>query len=211
MVSMSVYPELDGLSLSELTLRFYAPSLDENRYATAYLTEAAARIGEHGNDGVRFLREQVDRVEDDEPRLRAVMLGLAIPRVNDPWVQRFLLAHLSDRRPAVVMEAIDALTTLHVLATHDQVLALAGHRSPYVRGAVLRYLGALFPTEAKPLLLRGLKDRHFVVRESAIDSLDDIEAVDTVDVIRPLLNDPHPHVREAAEWAVRHLSADTVR
>jgi len=128
-------------------------------------------------------------------------------RVDDPWVERFLLAHLGDRRPAVVMAVIDGMTARHALAAHDRVLALAGHRSPYVRGAVLRYLGALFPDEARTLLLAGLQDRHFVVRESAIDALDEIEAVDAVDAIRPMLNDPRPHVRQAAEWAVQHLRA----
>jgi HEAT repeat protein len=166
----------------------------------------AARIGEHGNDGMRFLMDQAGSVEDDEPRLRAVMLGLTMARVDDPWVERFLLAHLGDRRPAVVMAVIDDLTALDALAAYDRVLALAGHRSPYVRGAVLRYLGTLFPDEARTLLLAGLRDRHFVVRESAIDALDEMEAVDAVDAIRPMLNDPHPHVRQAAEWAVHHLS-----
>ncbi len=204
---MSVYPELDGLSLPELIQRFHGPPLDGKTSATAYYMEVAARIGEQGNDGMRFLQEQAGRVADDEPRLRAVMLGLTTPRSTDPSVERFLLAHLGDRRPAVVMEAIVDLTALQALAAHDQVRALASHRSPYVRGAVLRYLGALFPMEAKPLLIAGLADGHFVVRESAVDALDEMDAVDTIDAIRPLLNDPHPHVREAAEWAVQRLSA----
>jgi len=202
---MSVYPELDELSLPELIQRFLGPPLNGKTSATAYYMEVAARIGEQGNDGMRFLKEQVDRVADDEPRLRAVMLGLMTPGLTDPWVERFLLARLGDRRPAIVMEAIVDLTALQTLAAHDQMRALAAHRSPYVRGAVLRYLGALFPMEAKPLLLAGLTDRHFVVRESAVDALDEMNAVDTIDAIRPLRNDAHPHVRQAAEWAVEHL------
>jgi HEAT repeats len=168
--------------------------------------EVAARIGEHGNDGVRFLMDQANSVEVDEPRLRGVMLSLTMTRVGEPWVERFLLAHLGDRRPAVVMGAIDGLTAVYALAGHNRVPALATHRSPYVRGAVLRYVGALCPNAARTLLLAGLGDKHFVMRESAIDALDEMEAVDAVDAIRPMLNDPHPHVRAAAEWAVQHLS-----
>jgi hypothetical protein len=190
---MSVYPELDGLSLAGLIQSFYGSPIDRKSYATAYYEEVAARIGEHGNDGVRFLMNQASSVDHDEPRLRAVMLGLTMARVDDPWGERLLHAHLGDRRPSIVTGVIDGLTTLHALAAHDRVLALAAHRSPYVRGAVLRYLAALFPDEARTLLLAGLRDRHFVVRESAIDELDEMEAAEAVDAIWPMLNDPHPY------------------
>jgi HEAT repeat protein len=157
--------------------------------------------------------DHADSVEGDEPRLGAVMLGLTLPRLDDPsdepWVERFLLGHLGDRRPAIVAGAIDDLTALRALAAHDRMLPLASHRSPYVRGAVLGYLAKLFPEEAGPLLLTGLSDRHFAVRESAVDALDETEALDAaqaLEAIQPLLDDPHPDVRQAAETAVLHLS-----
>jgi hypothetical protein len=64
---------------------------------------------------------------------------------------------------------------------------------------------------AGPLLLTGLRDRHFAVRESAVDALDETEALDAaqaLEAIQPLLDDPHPDVRQAAETAVHNLSDD---
>jgi hypothetical protein len=35
---------------------------------------------------------------------------------------------------------------------------------------------------------------------------EEVAAVDTLDAIRPMRNDPHPHVRAAVKGAVHHLS-----
>ncbi len=53
------------------------------------------------------------------------------------------------------------------------------------------------------MALAALADAHFMVRETAIDTLDELGvAGHYLDRIRPLLDDEHPHVRSAAEWAI---------
>jgi hypothetical protein len=37
------------------------------------------------------------------------------------------------------------------------------------------------------------------MRQTMVDALNGMEATDAVDAVQPLLDDPNPHVREAAE------------
>jgi HEAT repeat protein len=103
------------------------------------------------------------------------------------------------------MDAIDGLEYLGDREAHDQVVALRDHVSPYVRGAVLRYLSRLFLDEARPYLRAALHDPHFVVRESAIDEIDELDVIEMLDDIRPFLNDSHPDVRQAARTAIENF------
>ncbi|WP_369916636.1 HEAT repeat domain-containing protein [Xanthomonas sp. NCPPB 3005] len=73
------------------------------------------------------------------------------------------------------------------------------HPSPFVRGATLRFAKDRLGEEALPLLLRGLHDKDPIVRENAIDELDGLVSPDSADLIRPHLNDPSAHVRQAAK------------
>jgi HEAT repeat protein len=88
------------------------------------------------------------------------------------------------------MEAIDGLA----------------HPSQYVAGAVLRHLRQLFPEEAKPILHKARSDRRYVVREYAVDALDELGDAEAAPLIRALVNDPHPHVRHAARWYFESLA-----
>ena len=147
-------------------------------------------------------------IKGDTDRLRAILNALAIvPRHEHPELPAVYASYLRDSRGLVVMEAVDGLRLRQVRDAHEEVAALRRHRSPYVRGAVIRYLQDFFPDEAIPLALASLQDRHFIVRESAVDALDALDAVGALDAMRLLLNDPHPHVREAAQWAIEHLEA----
>jgi HEAT repeat protein len=91
----------------------------------------------------------------------------------------------------------------------EQVMALLHHPDPYVKGSVLRYLSQLCPEKAIAELLDALNDSHFIVRERAVDELGELSAAETIPFIRPLLNDPHPHVRQAARTAIDNLSEPT--
>lgn len=106
------------------------------------------------------------------------------------------------------MEAINGLEIQEHHDTHDAVLALRDHSSPYVRGAVLRYMSQLFLNEAVPMLYAALHDPHYILRESAVDALDDHEVVGALPAVRPLLRDPHPHVRQAAQWMVTRFDGN---
>lgn len=87
------------------------------------------------------------------------------------------------------------------------MLILRDHTSPYVRGAVLRFVSELYPELATKLLFESLRDQHALVRQNAIDELDDLGMIESLPSIRLLLNDSHPDVRQAAQTAVANLEA----
>lgn len=199
---MNPNSELDELSLEDLIQRFRAPAAEPDD--ALYYGELAVRIQAFGEPGLEFLVAERPAIEHDEDRLRALILGLTYERRDDPTVSGLLLAYVEDSRPLVVMDAIDALRYWRVQDAWEQVNALAQHPSPYVRGGVARYMAGLFPneTETRELLLASLRDESFIVRESAVDAIDDEDIADLLPDVRPLLEDPHPHVRGAARWAL---------
>jgi HEAT repeat protein len=69
----------------------------------------------------------------------------------------------------------------------------------------LRFISRLFPKEAPPILLEALEDPHYIVKENAIDELDDLGVIEAIPYIRPFLSDPHPYVVEAAQTAISNL------
>jgi len=212
---MGYMPELDHSTLDELFARFRGPCPEGDEHATLYYEEIAWRIQQrHCRAGLDFLLAERTNVEADEDRLRGVLLGISTPELDGPELRSILRGYLNDARPLIVMDAIDSLAYLGVSEIRPRMLALSGHPSPHVRGGVLRYLAQLFPEEAMPLLLAGLHDDHFIVRESAVDALDEMKTLDEAGVaralmaIRPLLADAHPHVRQAAEAAVEHFQEE---
>jgi HEAT repeat protein len=61
-------------------------------------------------------------------------------------------------------------------------------------------------TKSIQALLAALHDPSFIVRESAIDELDELQAVASLPALANLLQDPDPDVREAARTAYDHLA-----
>lgn len=198
---MSFYPDLDNLRLDELIQRFRGPPPDAEE-STIYYGEVAICIQGYGEPGLSFLLDERAAVEQDEARLRAVLLGLTYERRDDAAVRAILLGYLGDARPLIVMDALDGLRYWRVYDARERVSALTQHPSPYVRGVAVHYMAGLFPDDATELLLTALHDEHFVVRESAIDAIDDEDLMDLLPLVRPLLDDAHPHVRGAAQWAL---------
>jgi HEAT repeat protein len=105
----------------------------------------------------------------------------------------------------VVAESVWGLAFLKQTTVLERVLPLAAHPSPYVRSSVLDYLISLFPRLAVPRLLESLNDPHFIVRETAVGGLDELEVVEATPLLRKLLADEHPDVRQAAQTALRNL------
>jgi HEAT repeats/HEAT repeat len=153
--------------------------------------------------------EELERVRDDETRLRAVLGSLWFLPPHHPIGTQIHLLYLNHANEFIVMEAIDGLEHLGVTEAHDRVLARLAHPSQYVVGAVLRYMSKLFSEEAIPILLEALRDERYIVRECAVDELDEMDipaAADAAPYVRPLLDDPHPDVRSAARWCFAHLA-----
>jgi HEAT repeat protein len=201
---VSFYPQLDNLTLRELIERFHGPPDDEGDSPSLWYEEIAWKLKEHGKPALDFLWSQADA--RDAPRRKAVLFGLSSAAPSDPKVRELLLKHLHDRRPLVVAEAIDGLSFAPDAGdVADAVLPLQNHPSPYVRGAVLRFMRRVRGESARALLISALDDKHHVVRANAVDELDELGDPSVVPVLRPLLDDPHAHVRDAACTAIENL------
>ncbi len=58
--------------------------------------------------------------------------------------------------------------------------------------------------------MNALKSREPIVRQNAIDELDELACKEALPNIVGLLNDPDKNVRAAAQWAAAHLGADAL-
>lgn len=199
---MSIYPEHDNLTLDELIERFRGDP-PEPEYAAEYFMDIGYRIGKHDERGVAFLLDERARVEHEESLLRGVLCGLSCERIRYPDVRPVFYGYLSDARDVIMVDAIAGLGLYGDKRALSAVIALRGHPSGMVRGAVLRYLQDCYSKDAVPAALAALNDPHPVVRESAIDVLDELlVAGHYLDRIRPFLEDPDKDVRAAAAWAI---------
>jgi len=208
---MSFMPELDNLSLDELIVRFRGPATGHEDEEQVYYDEAAYRMPErHGEKGLVFLLEELEQVRDDEIRLGAVLGGLWLLPPQHPLGTQTYLFYLDHSNELIVMEAIDGLAHLEATEAHDRVLAHLAHPSQYVVGAVLRYMSRLFRDEALSILLEALRDERYIVRECAVDELDELDPpafdAEVASHIRPLLDGSHPDERSAARWYFAHLA-----
>jgi HEAT repeat protein len=152
------------------------------------------------------LLEELECVHDDEVRLNAVLGSLWFLPPHRPFGTERRLFYLDHANDRIVMTAIDGLAHLEATEAHDRVLAHLAHSSQYVVGAVLRYRRPLFPEEARPILYKALTDRRFIARECAVDELDELGDAEAAPLVRGLVNDPHPHVRQAARWYFESLA-----
>lgn len=212
---MSIYPELDGLTLSELQERFWGAPIDGPNYALSYFEEVAFAIRTHGEAGLAFLRTAVTSAT--RPRLPAILVALTTAPVRSPELIPTLLTYLSGRDAVLTTVAVDGLAGQGVTAALPQVIRLLNHRSPYVRASALRYLRDLFPEKAPVYLQAALADKHYIVRECAVDVFDDLglgdllpdprPLIDILPAIRLLLDDAHPHVRQAAATFIEHWAS----
>jgi HEAT repeat protein len=203
--TMSLYPELDTLSLDKLIARFRGAPAEGKQYATAYYMEVAHTIRRKmGKESVTFLESEFDKVKD-APRLRALISALAAPPAVKS-LERRLLSFLKDKRPLIVMEAIDGLRLLKSRRAHGDIKKLFNTRSPFVRGGVLRYMTQLYPHRAFPLLAKAAKDTHYIVRQVAADELGEIGNARAIHYLRPLQKDKNASVKQAASTAMEMFS-----
>src|SRR2546427_4463503 len=199
---MGVYPELHTLGLAELVQRFFSPPPEGDAYADSYYLEVAEHLGTCEEKGGEFLRQQLSH--PDGNRARAALFALSA-RAGSPETVPLLLRCLHDPRPLIVAEAIDGLRHNGWQMAMDQIIPLVAHASPAVVGAALRYISAFDRDRAVPLLCQALRHSEALVRENACDELDQLEALEAIPALLPLLEDPHPQVRQAAQTALDNL------
>lgn len=199
---MGVYPELQTLGLEELVQRFLSPPPEEEVYADSYYVEVAEHLRTYEGKGIEFLRQQLS--QPDINRARAALFALSA-RAKSPETVPLLLRCLHDPRPLIVAEAIDGLRHNGWQMAMDQIIPLVAHASPAVVSAALRYISAFDRARAMPLLYQALQHPEALVRENACDELDQLEALEAISALLPLLEDPHPQVRQAAQTALDNL------
>ena len=199
---MGIYPELDDLDLEGLIHYWHSVGpLDGKEYATSYYDELAFLIQNKGAAGRLFLKEQISKSNGD--RLAAILYHL--PSKEKPIPVNIILQYLKNEFPLVIADAIEGLKFQEEKKAKNEVLKLRFHYSPYVRSSVLRFMSKLYPDEAFLLLIEALQDSDEIVRQSAIDRIDELEIIKAIPYIRPLLDDPSPDVRQAAETAIQNL------
>jgi len=157
-------------------MRFDGPPLDDLAESSPHVfyEEVAMLLREREPQaGAAFLRGRAG--SDQRPaRLAGALFGLSWHGAADVEHRPLLLGQLGHPDELVVQEAIDGLASLGSSQDLDVVASHATHRSPYVRGAVLRYRQRVFDAAARPWLLAGLSDPDPVVRFWALDALDDL-------------------------------------
>ncbi len=172
-----------------------------------WLQEAAVQIARSGPWGVSCLLAFARYA--DEVRLRALLLGLStVEKLSSrecASICELARRLLDDQRPTIVAEAVDTLRQLGCAEAERSVAGLLDHPSPYVVGSALRFLARRVPEKAALLLEKALESREPIVRENAVDELDEMNYTPALEKIRRLLEDPDEDVRQAAQTAVAHL------
>ncbi|WP_158430210.1 HEAT repeat domain-containing protein [Nocardia cyriacigeorgica] len=189
---------LGGLSLSDLVARFSV----EGEYDDFY-EAVAEELYRQGQAGIEVLGQEL--VGRRVPQLRAALTVLALHQGEDPAFVDAVRTLVGGSEPVVVADAIRILGSLGATDMGQAVRRTGDHQAPIVRAAVLDYLARAEPDSARPALMQGLNDSDYIVRETAVDALDDLGVTDAVSAIEMLLEDPHEDVRLAARTAVDNL------
>lgn len=189
---------LAGLPVVELTARF---SVDDEY--DDYYEAVAHELYEQGEAGIEVLGQELAgrRV----PQLRAALTVLAMHQSADPEFVDKVESLTGNSEPVIAGDAIRLLGSLGITDLGERIRGMREHPSPFVRASVLDYLARAEPESAYPALLQGLRDGDYVVRETAVDALDDLGSTEAISMLVPLLEDPHEDVRQAARTAVANL------
>lgn len=212
-----IYPELNSFSLVELEAKFRAPPPQDPDLAGAgfpedpdlvydnlWYDEVAIAIRERDPEkGARFLRGEVAGA--DLGRLTAILLAITWFKEGDRDQADLPIECLEHPDEDVVARAIDGLAGLGGCGLTERILALGADARPWVRGAVLRFAAQVVPDRAPALLLDALTDSHYVVRENAVDELEDLDYTPALARVEAMCADPHPHVRQTAVSAIINL------
>lgn len=156
------------------------------------------------DEGASFLRGEV--AWDDPDRLAAILLAITWFDERDSHHADLVIECLEHPDEHVVAIAIEDLAGLGGCGLTERVLALGADPRELVRGAVLRFARQVAPDRAPVLLLGALDDPHYIVRENAIDELDELECTPALPRIEALLRDAPPRVRQSALWMIAHLA-----
>jgi len=200
------------MTLPKLAQLFESDTLPEDvdpEESLLWYGEVAVKIiEEHSERGLEYLLSSVPKC--DERRLDGVLLALCFLPPDTLNRKRailvdLLLSCLHDSRELIVAEAIRTLRYFDGQDILAHVLPFVNHPSPFVQGAALYFLSKCHFPIAKPFLFAALESPSPIIRQVAIDELEEAPCVEALPEIRKLLSDEHPDVRQAAQTAVENL------
>lgn len=207
------YPQLNQMTLPELMAHFRAEHLDEEGEEDWWQYDDTALLIRKldARAGVDFLFQMLSSTQSVAKK-RAILSTLTSrPMLDTPEIFDLLIKCLDDQEDVVAMDAIDGLRHLMKFDLLDRVMIFKNHPSPYVRAAVLRFIGGLFPNQAVPYLIDAIHDPHFIPREETADTIGEMDIEDDekrqlfMPYLEILLNDEHPDVRQAAETTIAFI------
>ena len=208
---MSYFPQLDKRSLEELKNLFASGHVfsEVAEEPDLWFREIAAQIARNGEPGLDFLLRLLSSLDDIRKRAALAALSFLPQELIDERLDELkevCLPLLNSENPFLIVESVDNLRIFCYKDVESKILPLLSHASPYVVGSALRFISCHFPTMAKPILLDALESPEPIVRQNAIDELDELGAIDALPQIRKLLDDEDEDVREAAQSAVNNLT-----
>jgi hypothetical protein len=199
---MSVYKELTDRPLDVLIAYWFGEPIGGPEYADSFFEEVAYEIARHGEDGARFLVEQL--TANGQDRIHCLIGGLSISECPEDRRKDLIRPFLTSESPRERSEAIGAFRYFRDPAVRAQIEPQLQDKDDHVRAGALGYMGKVFPLESLDFLEISLDDPAWNVRKMAIDELDELEDIELsnafMDRIWPFLDDPHRHVRWSANW-----------
>lgn len=140
-------------------------------------------------------------------RLRSAIYALGIGAKLDPHLNDMIEMYIFHQDENIVSAALDALRRAG--STEWRVVEpLLENKSPYIRGAALRFCRARLGEGAKQYLIPALDDQDYIVRENALDELEGVADSALLNKLNSLLSDSHPDVRAAAQSLIDTMVGD---
>ena len=119
-------------------------------------------------------------------------------------IEQTLLPLLNHDDPWVIFEAISALK--YIDSDHfDKIKPFLTHDDVYIRSASIQYFSKRQGLIYKNAVIDYLKDPHPLIRETALDELDEMDGLpddELIAIISPYLTDENKTVRELVQYII---------
>lgn len=143
---------------------------------------------------------------DDFDNLRKGSIISAMGQIQKPdiEVENFVVPFLAHHDDYVAIQAL--YTLLYADNDYlDEVKPLFDHPNARLRAGAITYYGKRLKLAYKDELINHLTDPHPLIRQSALDELDemaDLPDDELIAIISPYLNDPDPQTKELVEYII---------
>lgn len=143
---------------------------------------------------------------DDFDNLRkgSIISAMSFLKKPDIETETFVLPFLAHHDDYVAIKAL--YTLLYADNDYfDKVKPLFDHPNARLRAGAITYYGKRLKLAHKDELINHLTDPHPLIRQSALDELDEMSDLpddELIAIISPYLNDPDPQTKELVEYII---------